>query len=323
MNALARLSQFIGSTFGIWVIIFAILSFVLPGGFTWIAPYINLLLGIIMFGMGLTLKLTDFKRVLKAPKTVFIVVLSQYTIMPLLALGLVVLFQLPPEIAVGVILVGCTPGGTSSNVMTFLAKGNTALSVTATAVSTVLAPILTPALTLLLASAWLPVSFMDLFISIIQIVLVPIALGLAVRMLLGDHVEKGISILPLISVVGIVGVVAAVVSNNTEAIMQSGLLIFGVVILHNVLGYLIGFGLAKVLKFDLADQKAVSIEVGMQNSGLAAALSAAHFSPLSAVPAALFSVWHNISGSMAATWMSKYRGNEKEAETVKNEEVRV
>ncbi|GAB3069260.1 bile acid:sodium symporter family protein [Salinicoccus sesuvii] len=311
MNALARLSKFLGSTFGIWVIIFAILSFLAPSGFTWIAPYISLLLGIIMFGMGLTLKPADFKRVVKAPKLVLIIVLAQYTIMPLLALGLVVLFQLPPELAVGVILVGCTPGGTSSNVMTFLAKGNTALSVTATAVSTVLAPVLTPALTLLLASTWLPVSFMDLFVSIIQIVLVPIALGLIVRTLLGDRVEKGITILPIISVVGIVGVVAAVVSNNTEAIVQSGLLIFAVVMLHNVLGYTIGFLLAKILRFDLADQKAASIEVGMQNSGLAAALAAAHFSPLSAVPAALFSVWHNISGSVVATWMSKRR-EEKE-----------
>ncbi|TVT29071.1 bile acid:sodium symporter family protein [Salinicoccus cyprini] len=323
MNALARLSQFVGNTFGIWVIIFAILSFIAPDGFTWIAPYISLLLGIIMFGMGLTLKPSDFKRVLKAPKLVLIVVLAQYTIMPLLALGLAVLFQLPPELAVGVILVGCTPGGTSSNVMTFLAKGNTALSVTATAVSTVLAPILTPALTLLLASTWLPVSFMDLFVSIIQIVLVPIALGLIARTLLGDQVEKGIAVLPLVSVVGIVGVVAAVVSNNTEAIMQSGLLIFGVVMLHNVLGYVIGFVLAKVLRFDLADQKAVSIEVGMQNSGLAAALSAAHFSPLSAVPAALFSVWHNISGSVVATWMSKQREDKENEKAVSSSKVHI
>ncbi|MCG1008593.1 bile acid:sodium symporter family protein [Salinicoccus sp. ID82-1] len=323
MNALARLSQIVGNTFGIWVIIFAILSFIAPDGFTWIAPYISLLLGIIMFGMGLTLKPADFIRVLKAPKLVLIVVLAQYTIMPLLALGLAVLFQLPPELAVGVILVGCTPGGTSSNVMTFLAKGNTALSVTATAVSTVLAPILTPALTLLLASTWLPVSFMDLFVSIIQIVLVPIALGLIARTLLGDQVEKGIAVLPLVSVVGIVGVVAAVVSNNTEAIMQSGLLIFGVVMLHNVLGYVIGFVLGKVLRFDLADQKAVSIEVGMQNSGLAAALSAAHFSPLSAVPAALFSVWHNISGSVVATWMSKQREDKENEKAVSSSKVHI
>ncbi|WP_344701497.1 bile acid:sodium symporter family protein [Salinicoccus jeotgali] len=322
MKRIVRVSQFVGNTFGIWVILFAVLAFIMPGGFTWITPYIKLLLGIIMFGMGMTLSLSDFKRVLKAPGKIFIIVLAQYTIMPLLALGLAVLFRLPPEIAVGVILVGCTPGGTSSNVMTFLAKGNTALSVTATAVSTVLAPILTPALTLLLASAWLPVSFMELFISIVQIVLVPIALGLAVRVMLGGRVESYIPVLPLVSVIGIVGVVAAVVANNTEAIVQSGLLIFGVVMLHNVLGYIIGFGLAKALRFDLADQKAASIEVGMQNSGLAAALAAAHFSLLSAVPAALFSVWHNISGSVVATWMSKFNEKDEQTTPAENKTVR-
>ncbi|HIW11749.1 MAG TPA: bile acid:sodium symporter family protein [Candidatus Salinicoccus stercoripullorum] len=321
MNAVARFSQFVGNTFAVWVILFAVISFLFPGGFIWIGAYINLLLGIIMFGMGLTLKPEDFKRVLKAPKIVFIVVIAQYAIMPIIALGLVMLFQLPPEIAVGVILVGCAPGGTSSNVMTYLAKGNTALSVTATAVSTILAPVLTPALTLLLASAWLPVSFMDLFVSIVQIVLVPVILGLVVRYLAGDSIEKGIAVLPLVSVVGIVGVVAAVVSANTEAIVQSGLLIFLVVILHNMLGYIIGFLAARVFGLKLADQKATSIEVGMQNSGLAAALSAAHFSPLSAVPAALFSVWHNISGSLIATWMSKKTDGSERDEVVQEQKT--
>lgn len=311
MKALIKLSTFIGNTFAVWVILFAALAFLLPGGFTWISPYINLLLGIIMFGMGLTLKLKDFKQVITAPKEVITLVVAQYTIMPLLAVGLVFLFQLPPEIAIGVILVGCSPGGTSSNVMTYLAKGNMALSVTATSVSTLLAPIVTPALTLLLASAWLPVSFSAMFISIIQIVLVPIALGVAVQYLLGDKVEQAVGILPLISVIGIIGVITAVVSNNVENILASGLLIFAVVILHNLLGYLVGFLLGKVFRFDLKDTKTLSIEVGMQNSGLAATLAATHFSPIAAVPGALFSVWHNISGSLAANWLSKL-GNDKD-----------
>lgn len=311
MKALIKLSTFIGNTFAVWVILFAALAFLLPGGFTWISPYINLLLGIIMFGMGLTLKFKDFKQVITAPKEVITLVAAQYTIMPLIAVGLVFLFQLPPEIAIGVILVGCSPGGTSSNVMTYLAKGNMALSVTATSVSTLLAPIITPALTLLLASAWLPVSFSAMFISIIQIVLVPIALGVAVQYLLGNKVEQAIGVLPLISVIGIIGVITAVVSNNVENILASGLLIFAVVILHNLLGYLVGFLLGKVLRFDLKDTKTLSIEVGMQNSGLAATLAATHFSPIAAVPGALFSVWHNISGSLAANWMSKLGANKK------------
>ena len=314
MRALIKLSTFIGNTFAVWVILFAALAFALPGGFTWIAPYINLLLGIIMFGMGLTLKFKDFKQVVKAPKEVITLAVAQYTIMPLIAVGLVFLFQLPPEIAIGVILVGCSPGGTSSNVMTFLAKGNMALSVTATSVTTLLAPIVTPALTLLLASAWLPVSFSAMFISIIQIVLVPIALGVAVQYLLGSKVEQAVGVLPLISVIGIIGVITAVVSNNVENILTSGLLIFAVVILHNLLGYLTGFLLGKVLRFDLRDTKTISIEVGMQNSGLAATLAATHFSPIAAVPGALFSVWHNISGSLAANWLSKLKTDSKMTE---------
>lgn len=314
MKALIKLSTFIGNTFAVWVILFAALAFLLPGGFTWISPYINLLLGIIMFGMGLTLKLKDFKQVITAPKEVITLVVAQYTIMPLIAVGLVFLFQLPPEIAIGVILVGCSPGGTSSNVMTYLAKGNMALSVTATSVSTLLAPIITPALTLLLASAWLPVSFSAMFISIIQIVLVPIALGVAVQYLLGNKVEQAIGVLPLISVIGIIGVITAVVSNNVENILASGLLIFAVVILHNLLGYLVGFLLGKVFRFDLKDTKTLSIEVGMQNSGLAATLAATHFSPIAAVPGALFSVWHNISGSLAANWLSKLKTDSKMTE---------
>lgn len=314
MRALIKLSTFIGNTFAVWVILFAALAFALPGGFTWIAPYINLLLGIIMFGMGLTLKVKDFKQVVKAPKEVITLAVAQYTIMPLIAVGLVFLFQLPPEIAIGVILVGCSPGGTSSNVMTFLAKGNMALSVTATSVTTLLAPIVTPALTLLLASAWLPVSFSAMFISIIQIVLVPIALGVAVQYLLGSKVEQAVGVLPLISVLGIIGVITAVVSNNVENILTSGLLIFAVVILHNLLGYLTGFLLGKVLRFDLRDTKTLSIEVGMQNSGLAATLAATHFSPIAAVPGALFSVWHNISGSLAANWLSKLKTDSKMTE---------
>ena len=322
MNALIRFSTFIGNTFAVWVIIFAVLAFAVPDGFTWIAPYINLLLGIIMFGMGLTLKLGDFKQVLIAPKEVITLAVAQYTIMPLIAVGLVYVFQLPPEIAIGVILVGCSPGGTSSNVMTFLAKGNMALSVTATSVTTLLAPIVTPALTLLLASAWLPVSFSAMFFSIIQIVLVPIALGIIVQYLLGTKVDKAVGILPLISVIGIIGVLTAVVANNVENIIASGLLIFGVVILHNLLGYLVGFLLGKVLRFDLRDTKTMSIEVGMQNSGLAATLAATHFSLIAAVPGALFSVWHNISGSLVANWLSKLdnRKNKLQEDKAANEQ---
>lgn len=311
MRTLERISSFAGNSFALWVIIFGVISFLFPGGFAWIAPHISILLGIIMFGMGLTLTPADFKNVIKTPKSVFITVILQYTIMPLLAYGLAVVFQLPPEIAVGVILVGCAPGGTASNVMTYLAKGNTALSVSATTVSTLLAPILTPALTLLLANQWMAVSFKDMFISIIQVVLIPIILGFIIRLFFSKQVEKSVAVLPLISVIGIVAVAAAVVAVNTDAIATSGLLIFGVVVLHNVLGLSLGFLIARLFKLRFPDQKAVSIEVGMQNSGLASTLALTFFAaaPVTAVPSALFSVWHNISGPLLATFWSKY--NEK------------
>lgn len=312
MKIVERISTVAGNTFAIWVILFGVLAFIFPDGFSWIAPHISLLLGIIMFGMGLTLSLDDFKGIIKAPKSVIIGVVAQYTIMPLLAFGLANLFQLPPEVAVGVILVGCCPGGTASNVMTFLAKGNTALSVSVTAFSTILAPILTPALTLLFASKWLPVSAADMFMSIVQIILIPIVLGIIVRVFFHKQVEKSEKALPLISVIGIVAVAAAVVAVNTNEIATTGLLIFSVVILHNLLGLLIGFLLGVIFRLDFSDQKAISIEVGMQNSGLGSALALAHFAPIAAVPSALFSVWHNISGPLLATWWGKKSNDEDE-----------
>ncbi|MFD2210870.1 bile acid:sodium symporter family protein [Virgibacillus halophilus] len=313
MKTIEKVSAFTGNTFAIWVILFAIWAYFMPSGFTWIAPHISLLLGIIMFGMGLTLSIDDFKGIIKMPKSVLVGVISQYTIMPLLAFGLATAFQLPAEVAVGVILVGCCPGGTASNVMTFLAKGNTALSVTITAVSTLLAPLLTPALTLLFASKWLPVSAGSMFMSIVQIVLLPIVLGIVVRLLFRKQVEKSVKALPLVSVVGIVAVAAAVVAVNNTAIAETGLLILSIVMLHNVLGLLVGFFVAKLLRLNFDDQKAISIEVGMQNSGLGSTLALAYFAPIAAVPSAIFSVWHNISGPILATWWGK-RTTKKQTE---------
>lgn len=304
MEVLEKISQFATKTFAIWVIIFALFSFFIPEGFSWISPHVTLLLGIIMFSMGLTLTIDDFKRVFLAPKVVFIGAITQYVIMPLTAYALAKLFNLPPEVAAGVILVGCVPGGTASNVMTFMAKGNTALSVTMTAVTTLLAPIMTPALTYLLAREWLAVSFWDMFMSIVQVVLVPIVLGIVLRMLFSKTVEKTIPVLPLISVIGIVGVASAVVAVNKDNLLTTGLLIFGVVLLHNLVGYLAGYFFGKAFKLDFKDVKALSIEIGMQNSGLAASLGLAHFTPIAAVPGAIFSVWHNISGPLLANWWS-------------------
>lgn len=314
MNTFQKIGKFAGDTFALWVLLAAGLAMWIPEYFTWISPWITTLLGIVMFGMGMTLKLEDFKLVLLQPKGVIIGIIGQFTIMPFLAFVLAKLFQLPPEIAVGVILVGCCPGGTASNVMTFLAKGNTALSVTITSCTTLLAPIVTPALIYFLASEWLPVSFMAMFLSVVKVVLIPIVLGILAQIFFKPVVEKSIDILPTISVTAIVLIVAAVVSGSRDKIIESGLLILAIVILHNGLGYAIGYLAAKVFRLDYEGKKAVAIEVGMQNSGLGASLAATHFDPVSAVPSAIFSFWHNISGPILATYWAKRASKRKVAQ---------
>ncbi|MDF3931625.1 bile acid:sodium symporter family protein [Pseudomonas citronellolis] len=305
MRAIALLSRFVGNTFALWVLLFAVLAFFAPQWFRPLAPAIVPMLGIVMFGMGLTLKLEDFAAVARHPWRVCLGVVAHFVIMPGVAWLLCQALRLPPEIAVGVILVGCCPSGTASNVMTWLARGDLALSVAIAAVTTLLAPLLTPALIWLLASAWLPVSFADLFWSILQVVLLPIALGVVAQRLFGARVGKVVEVLPLVSVVCIVVIVAAVVAASQAKIAESGLLIMAVVILHNGFGFLLGYLAGRVFGLPLAQRKSLALEVGMQNSGLGAALASAHFSPLAAVPSALFSVWHNISGATLASWFRR------------------
>ncbi|WP_324709061.1 bile acid:sodium symporter family protein [Pseudomonas citronellolis] len=305
MRAIALLSRFVGNTFALWVLLFAVLAFLAPQWFRPLAPAIVPMLGIVMFGMGLTLKLEDFAEVARHPWRVCLGVVAHFVIMPGVAWLLCQLLQLPPEIAVGVILVGCCPSGTASNVMTWLARGDLALSVAIAAVTTLLAPLLTPALIWLLASAWLPVSFAELFWSILQVVLLPIALGVVAQRLFGARVGKMVEVLPLVSVVCIVVIVAAVVAASQAKIAESGLLIMAVVILHNGFGFLLGYLAGRVFGLPLAQRKSLALEVGMQNSGLGAALASAHFSPLAAVPSALFSVWHNISGATLSSWFRR------------------
>lgn len=306
MKLLIKLSNFLGRTFAFWVLLFAALAFIAPEAFTWIAPYIPWLLGVIMFGMGATLTPADFKLIFKAPRAVFIGVAAQFIIMPLLAYLLALIFRLPPEIAVGVILVGSAPGGTASNVITYLARGNTALSVACTSVSTLLAPFLTPAIFYFLAQHWLEISAGALFVSIVKMVIIPIILGLALRMVGKRYVAEASKAFPLISVITIVLIVSAIVGGSKDRLLETGVVIFLVVILHNGLGFLLGFWLSRLFKLNYEDSKAVSVEVGMQNSGLGAALAAIHFEPITAVPSAIFSFWHNISGALLASyWAGK------------------
>lgn len=308
MSAFLRFTQFIQKTFALWVVLFAGIALIGPEAFVWLKVYIIWMLGIIMFGMGMTMTVDDFKGVLQSPKAVIVGVVAQFMVMPGLAYLLCHLFQLPSEIAIGVILVGCCPGGTASNVITYMAKGNTALSVACTSVSTLLAPVLTPAIFYLLASQWIEINALSMLGSILQVVLFPIILGLIVRAVWKQKVDSYIQVMPLISVIAIVAIVAAIIGGSKAQILESGLLILAVVALHNGLGYLLGFWASRVFKLPYADSKAIAIEVGMQNSGLGVALAAVHFaaSPVTAVPSAIFSLWHNISGPALATyWASK------------------
>ncbi len=310
MKLISNISDFVGRTFAFWVIVFAVAGFFLPSAFSIFAPWIVVLLGIIMFGMGLTISAKDFSEVAKRPFDVAIGVLGQFIIMPLLAVLLTTVIPMSPEVAAGVILVGCCPGGTASNVMTYLAKGDVPLSVTVTSVTTLLAPIVTPFLVWTFASQYLPVDAWSMFMSIVKVILVPLAAGFILQKIAPALVKTATPALPLVSVAGIVLIVSAVVAVNKAAIAQSGLMIFAVVVLHNGLGLLLGYFAARAAGLSLAKRKAISIEVGMQNSGLGAALANAHFSPLAAVPSAVFSVWHNVSGALVANWFARMEDRE-------------
>lgn len=303
------MSQFVSRFFALWVLMFAVIAFFWPAGFMWVGPYIPWFLGLIMFGMGATLSLGDFKHIVRHPKSVVVGVFAQFLIMPSLAYGLAVAFQLPPEIAIGVILVGACPGGTASNVITYLARGNTALSVACTSVATLLAPILTPAIVYFLASQWIEVSASAMVLSVLKMVLLPVALGVIVRTLWQNKVDRAAEVLPLVSMFMIALLVAALIGASKDKIIESGLMIFLVVVLHNGLGFLCGYALGALFKLPYADNKAIAIEVGVQNSGLGAALAVAHFSPLAAVPSAIFSLWHNISGPLLATYWARKEDN--------------
>lgn len=289
------------------VIIVAAIALFQPPMFTWVVPKISILLGIIMFGMGMTLKFKDFQLIFQRPRDIILGATAQFLIMPLISWMLVKIFSMPPELAIGMILVGTCPGGTSSNVMTYLAKGDVALSVSITMTTTLLSPILTPALMFLLAGEWIEISFTTMMMSIVQVVILPIVAGIIVNALFGSNVEKCIEYLPLVSITAIILIVGGVVAINAAKLMEVGLMIGAGVILHNVLGYALGFGISKILKMDLSKAKAISIEVGMQNSGLATSLAILHFGAAAAIPATIFSVWHNISGSIVANYFSSKR----------------
>ena len=303
MKLLIKQNFIVGKYMAVIVLIIALAALLIPQTGLWISlSWINWLLMIIMFGMGLTLKFEDFKIVFTRPKDIIIGCIAQFTIMPILAFILCKIFNLDPALTVGVVLVGTCPGGTSSNVITYLSRGDVALSVGMTSVNTILAPVLTPMITYLLLSKIIHVDIISMFISIIIVIIIPISLGFIINKFFGTFTKKAVKSLPLISVIGICMIVSSVVSHNSSKILTTSFVVFIVVILHNTLGYLLGFWLGKILKLNLSKTKALSIEIGMQNSGLATSLANTTFSSLATatVPGAIFSIWHNISGAILA-----------------------
>ena len=316
MRTLEKVSGFAGKYMAIIALLVAIIALIFPQPIHAAIPtsWVNTLLGIVMFGMGMTLRLSDFKVVFTKPKAVICGILSQFIIMPVLAFLLVTLFQLPTELAVGVILVGACPGGTSSNVMTYLAKGDVALSVGMTACTTIMAPFVTPALVLLLAGQTVDVSYVSMLVSIVQVVLVPIALGFMINYFFSKFAQAFSKALPLISVVAICLIIMAVVSANAAKLMTTGALVVAVVMLHNVCGYALGYLVGRLLGLTKEQMRTLSIEVGMQNSGLATSLATMHFAamPMAAVPGTVFSVWHNISGAVYANILARTAEGKKD-----------
>ncbi len=309
MKITEKIGEFFCRFMALIVLAVAALALFIPQSSLWIdTSWVNYLLMVIMFGMGLTMKPRDFALVITRPKEIIIGCAAQFIIMPLLAFGLSYAFNLDPALTAGVVLVGTCPGGTSSNVITYFSNGDVALSVGMTSVNTLLAPLLTPAITWLLLRTSVAVDVWSMFRSIISVILIPIALGFLINKLFSKFTQKIVALLPAVSTVGICMIAATVVSHNAEKIYTSGAVVLAVVILHNLLGYGCGFGIGKLFRMTPEKTKALSIEVGMQNSGLATSLASSAFSSLAmaTVPGAVFSVWHNISGAILAAFYRRW-----------------
>ena len=291
MNRLATISQKISKNIGIIIIVFSLIAYFSPQYFSWMTSYTTIFLAIAMFGMGTSIDTRDFKKIIKNPKELLIGSLAQFTIMPLLAWLL------------AIILVGSCPGGTASNVITHIAGGDVSMSVSMTILSTLLAPIVTPALVYLLAGRWVDVSIIAMFKSVVKVILLPVLLGISIKKINPTAVSKSKDVFPLISSLAIILIISGIIGANADKIAQSGLIVLVIVAIHNALGLLGGLLVAKLAKMDYDKATALAIEVGMQNSGLAIQLASVNFAlnPLATLPGAIFSIWHNIAGSIFAS----------------------
>lgn len=291
--------------FPLWAVLLSVGAVVAPGPFAALGAGIVPLLMLVMLAMGLTLRPADFAIVLARPWVLALGTALQFTIMPLAALLVATLLELPPEWRLGMVLVGASSGGTASNVITYLAGGNVALSVALTACSTLLAVVLMPLITLWLAGQHVNVPTMEMLAAVAQVAVGPVIVGMIVRGLFPRPVQRLQPLLPLASTAAICVIIAIIVALNREHVAAAGTLLMLAVMLHNALGLGAGYALARAARLSRVDARTIAIEVGMQNSGLAVALALKFFAPAAALPGALFSVWHNISGSLLASWWSR------------------
>ena len=291
--------------FPVWALLLSVLAFYQPDLFVGLKTQIIPLLTIIMLAMGLTLNAADFKKVLKSSKAVGVGVLLQFLVMPIAAFGVAMIFGFDTELTVGMLLVGSVAGGTSSNVMCYLAKGDTALSISMTAISTLLGVLLTPLLVSLMIGKSVDVPVAGMLISLFKIVLLPVAAGVLINTFFSKFVRKAEPIFPYISMFAIVLIIAIVVALSSSKLVEVGLIVAAAVILHNSIGLVLGYWVTYLLGFDAKICRTIAFEVGLQNSGLAAALAVKFFTPAAALPGTIFSVWHNISGSLLASYWSR------------------
>lgn len=301
-NAADRSAALAVAAFPAFILIGSVVAFLIPAPFLPWTQYITYFLMIIMFGMGLTLTIPDFKEVARRPVPVLIGVIAQFVIMPVCAVVVAKLLDLNPALAVGLLMLGSVPGGTSSNVIAYLAKGDVALSVAMTSVSTLVAPFMTPILMLLLAGENVDVDAGGMAITLAQTVLIPVVGGIVLRYVLDSWMEKVSPVLPWISILGIGGVVFPTVAKNKDALLQVGATVFLAVLLHNTLGYILGYYAAKLTGQPESYRRTVAVEVGTQSAGLASGMAGKFFAPEAALPGAVAAVLHNITGAIYA-WL--------------------
>ncbi len=289
--------------FPVWAVAFSLWAYVQPELWVVLKPWIVPLLSIVMFGMGLTLTAADFTRVARRPGVVALGTGLQFLIMPLAGWAVARALGLSDILTAGVVLVGCAPGGTASNVICYLARGDVALSITLTTVSTLLAVVATPALTWAYVGEAVQVPVASMMLSVLKIIIAPVVLGGLINTLFGRRLGPVKDAFPVISVAAIVVIIAIIVALNAGEIATLALPVVGAVVAHNLLGLALGYGVATAFGYDVRTRRTLAIEVGMQNSGLAVVLANQYFSAAAALPGAVFSIWHNLSGSaLAGHW---------------------